>query len=559
LYNTSVQTFDLQWTDEGVATVVAVPDDASPVTLRCEPFVGVTGANLTVGGDELGSPTLQLGDRRWHWQWQPRGRTGRFAVCLRVERRNAPPLVFDSALAVAPGKIDRDAYEHLLDALQRAAVGLVLNIAGGQTPASWQPDSGAPRSIVEDYWTRLQAETAAATATVDRLTRSAYETWQHDTEERELHDIAVPRADALARMVERPLEETSAPFATNLPNTHRGTAHKPRLPRTLPVRSMVPTTHRYEHSILVRVLLELHARCAFVREALARELAWRASGASDAAKTAHIGVLREWQQQINVAAAALLRARGVRLLADVEPVRAWKGTTELMRRDRRYRAIAQAWQTLWQRPFVAVHSPAFDLPIDDLPSLYERWCVLEIVRALCDISEPIEHHLFVADEGAKQGIGPTVWNVRLGEDRPLVRCRAPDGAEWRVWYHRRFAPNVGQGPQLGSLDPFLRVPDVVLEAVKPGASPRLLIFDAKYRLTATGNVSEDALETAYAYHGGLGYAGLPASVGSFLLFPGTEAFEAGGVGALPMVPGAPSKLAEVICQRMGGTDEDPSF
>jgi hypothetical protein len=82
--------------------------------------------------------------------------------------------------------------------------------------------------------------------------------------------------------------------------------------------------------------------------------------------------------------------------------------------------------------------------------------------------------------------------------------------------------------------------------IKPGAAPRLIIFDAKYRLTATGNLSEDTLETAYAYHGGLGYAGEPASVGTFVLFPGTAGFEAGGVGALPLVPGVPSKLSEVI-------------
>jgi hypothetical protein len=545
-----MQMIDLRYSNDHEIPVM-VPDDAQPVMLRCAPVEGATTATLTVGGDDLGPPTLQLGDPLWHWHWQPRGRVGRFAVRLEAQRASAMPLVLHSMLVVAPGKIDRDAYEYLLTAIQRVAVGLVLDFTGGGIAAAWEATVSGPRSVAEEYWTRLVAETASATAAAERLNRGAYETWRHREQEQELHEIDMLRGDMLARLVERPLEETDAvQFGRLLPGFPRGTSQKPRLPRTLPVRSMVPTVHRYEHAVLVRILLELHARCVWVREALARELAWRGGSVTEGTKTAQLGLLTAWLHEVNGAAAALMRCRTAALLADVEPIRAWKGPTELMRRDRRYRAIAQAWQTLWQRPFVAVHSPAFELPVDDLPSLYECWCLLEVAQAMATVGELVEQHLCVPERGVVHGVGPTVWNVRLPEDRPLVRRRSVNGVEWRLWYHRRFAPHMGQGAQLGSLDPFLRVPDIVIEMVRPGSAPRLIIFDAKYRLTATGNLSEDVLETAYAYHGGLGYAGEPASVATFVLFPGTEGFEAGGVGAVPLVPGIPSRLAEVI-RRIG--------
>ncbi len=448
---------------------------------------------------------------------------------------------------VQPGKLDRDAYEHILHAIQRVAVGLVLDLSGGRTAAAWEDRGDKPRSIIEEYWTRLVVEAAAATEATERLNRNPYGTWQHTEQERELHEIADMRANMVARMGERPLEETEGVQSTALlQGFPRGASQKPRLPRTLPVRSMVSTVHRYEHAVLVRVLLELHARCVWIREALGSELAWRGRSAAESSRTAHLALLREWQREVNVAAAHLMRARSTRLLADVEPIRAWKGPTELMRRDRRYRAVAQAWQTLWQRPFIALNTPAFDLPVDDLPALYERWCLLEVAHALSGLGEPTEQQMLVGESGAVHGVGPTVWNVRFDENCPLMRRRGPNNTEVRLWYHRRFAPNVGQGAQLGSLDPFVRVPDIVIEIVRPHAAPRLLIFDAKYRLTTAGNLSEDVLEAAYAYHGGLGYAGIPASVGTFVLFPGLEGFEAGGVGAIPLIPGMPSRLAEIV-------------
>lgn len=524
-----------------------VEDDAQPIVLRCAPIAGAVDATLVIGGDDLGAPTVRLGDAGWEWQWQPRGRVGRWTLELRVHRRDADPVLLRSSLVVQPGKLDQAAYESLLAAIQRAAVGLVLDWTGGTIDARSEEQGGGPRSITEDYWTRLVAEAVIATEAAERLNRGPYGTWQPTEQERELHTIADVRPDMLARMGDRPLEETPGVTSERLLDAFpRGAAQKPRLPRTLPVRSMEPSVHRYEHAVLVRVVLELHARCVWVREAIGRELAWRAASASDATKGAQVGVLREWQRQVNLAATRLQRARTNALLVDVEPIRAWKGPTELMRRDRRYRAVAQAWQMLWQRPFVAVESPAYELPVDDLPALYERWCVLEVARALMGLGEPLDQQLFAAPTRTTHGIGPATWSVRLAEDRPLVRRRGSDGAEWRLWYHRRFAPNVGQGAQLGSLDPFLRVPDIVIEIVRPPSPPRLLIFDAKYRLTAAGNLSEEVLESAYAYHGGLGYAGIPASVGTYVLFPGGEGFAAGGVGAVPMIPGEPSSLQSII-------------
>lgn len=548
-----MQVIEIQWNE--LTTTPLVADDSQSVTLRCLPLDGVLAANLQLGGEDLGSPTVRLGQAGWEWQWQPRGRVGRFDVRLDVQGTSQAALTLRSTLVVGPGKLDPDAYEYLLAAIQRVAVGLVLDFTGGKTAAVLDDAVSGPRSIVEEYWTRLVLETNAAVATAEQLQRNPYGTWHQEVHERELHELDGLNAETLARIAERPLEETDLTHAADLANRFRvNPSAKPRLPRSLPVRTMVPTVQRYEHAVMVRVLLELHARCVWIREAIGREIAWRSGGIVDSSRTAQVALLREWQRKVNIATVALMRVRGGSTLADIEPVRAWKGPTELMRRDRRYRVVAQTWKTLWQRPFVAVNSPAFELPVDDLPALYERWCLLEVAHVLASLGEPIDQHLFASQSGAVQGVGPTVWNLRLAEDRPIVRRRRANGDEVRLWYHRRFAPHAGQGAQLGSLDPFLRVPDIVIEVVRQHAPPRLIIFDAKYRLTATGNLGEDVMEAAYAYHGGLGYGGIPVSVGTFVLFPGAEGFEAGGVGAVPMIPGAPSSLAEIIRIGLGASD-----
>ena len=523
--------------------------DARPVEITCAPVPGAIAASLSVGAEELGAPATRLGEPAWRWEWHPRGRVGAFTARLTVVCPNEPPATREYTLTVAPGKLEQAHYSELLVAIQRVAAGLVYALDGGAAGAATAPAPGGPGSLIEEYWTRLAAQTALACAITRALARGAPLEVRYRQDEQELAEVAELQMRSLARFAERPLDEAdvwlSGPLARLLP---RAPAGKPRLPRSLPVRSVALTNDCYEHRLLARIVAELGWRCDFVREALTREVAWRSrlNYADESAGT--VRALLTWRARVDAAARALQRCRTADILTGVVPAARWQGPSERMRRDRRYRQIGRLWRMLHERPFIAVQSPVFDLPVNDLPSLYEQWCLLEVARALEPAGALIEQQL-LRPTGSDAGGSHTVWRVRLAEDRPLIRRRRLDGTEVALYYRRRFRPHEGHGDQLGSLDPFLRIPDIVVEMVTPGRGPRVLVFDAKYRLAPAGGIPEEALADAYTYHSAIGYAGAPASAGVFLLFPGAEGFEAGDVGAIPLLPGRTAMLQELVERR----------
>jgi large subunit ribosomal protein MRP49 len=94
---------------------------------------------------------------------------------------------------------------------------------------------------------------------------------------------------------------------------------------------------------------------------------------------------------------------------------------------------------------------------------------------------------------------------------------------------------------------------LAIEVRRAGAPPRVLVFDAKYRLDADGRgVPQDALAEAYAYYGAIGWAGQRATLGALLLYPGAGAAElfASGVGAVPLLPGNADVLAPLLADQL---------
>ncbi len=523
--------------------------DTLPVEITCEPVVGAVAARLLIGDDDLGPPRLTLGDPLWRWTWQPRGRVGSFAARLSTRDAKGVEEVRAYPVALAPAKIGDDQFEALLRGIQQAASALIFALHGGGVSMAPSPEGRGPRAVLEDYWTRLAQEARLVTTLVRSLERRPYRRVQYVSSERPLAEIVEARGETIARLAERPLDEPMAlrggPGARRLAHI----AGRGGLPRSLPVRETVTDAHLPEHQLLARVLAELLSRCLYLRAELRREIRWRERGEAAGRDDVALRALVEWDMQAGAVARSLQRARSVDFLAGVEPARQPKGTTPLMQRDARYRRIGRLWRALTDRPVVALQSPAFDLPVRDLPTLYELWCLLEVASVLGTIGTAIEQRLVETVTEEHAGIQRSVWKVQPVEDRPLLRRRLPGGAELALYYRRRYQPRGGEGGELGSLDPFLRIPDIVIEVVRPADRPSVLILDAKYRVAANGGVPEDALADAYAYHGSVGYQGQLASEGACLLFPGTERFEAGGVAALPTLPGQTSALGEWVRRR----------
>jgi hypothetical protein len=168
---------------------------------------------------------------------------------------------------------------------------------------------------------------------------------------------------------------------------------------------------------------------------------------------------------------------------------------------------------------------ALGVSLWDSPTLYERWCALELARALA-----------VDEAGA----------VGLLEGRGVALTAG--GLALRVEVQRRF----------GALLPTAFRPDLTVSR-----GERRVHLDAKYRLDPArgdGAVVREELVKMHAYRDAI-----PGSVGAYALFPGgaAEALDGrdarGGVGALPLRadldPGARdaqrARLRDVLCALLG--------
>ncbi len=526
-----------------VAHCATTVPEAPAIEIACVPVTTAAAASLAVGPEDLGPPSIRLGDPTWRWQWQPRGRVGAFAVRLTVKRCDGEHMVRDLRLVVEPAKLPHAAYEALLADIQRISYALVYALGGGMAPASARatPES---TTVLADYWTRLAHLGTLATSITRSLASRPNPNMRRLVEERPLSEVTEIDAAMLARLPSRPLDEGPAlPVPAALP---LGRGGRQLLPRTLPVGRTEMTAVTYEHSLLASILRQLSWRCRFVREELRRELVWREMSNADDASAASLQALRDWDARVAVVIRQLEHAAASDFLAGVDRAVRFRGVTGLMRRDRRYRVIGRLWRLLEQRPFVALHSPAYELPTSDLPRLYELWCLLAVVEVLARCGSHVEQRLLVPRTAAYAGGVGTVWTVRIPEDEALMRRRLRDGTEVTLLYQRRYRPGSGQAQQLGSLDPFLRIPDIAIEITPPGQMPRAVIFDAKYRVAPAGGIPEDALADAYAYHAAIGCEGVPAVSATYLLFPGEHGFKAGAVGALPLIPGKTDPLAALI-------------
>jgi len=525
--------------------------ETRPVEITTVPVQGAVRARLMVGSEDLGAPEVRLGQDEWRWEWHPRGRVGTFPLRLTVEQPGTPSRVWEYTFAVEPSRLEQEHYRLLLAAIQRTASGLVYALGGGGTGAGVVADATGPPSLLAEYWTRVRAEVDLARAITLELARQHLPALRTTRRDQELAELAELPLAALARAVEGELDEldhpVAAPLHQLLPVSPTG---KPRVPRSLPVTAMAPTHATYEHRLLLRLIDELSWRCDFIRHELARELAWRMDSASLDAED-DLRDLQTWRDQIDRARRILDRCRNAPFLAGLLPG-TWQGFSERMRRDARYRRLGELWRMIHAAPFLALHSPVFDLPVRDLPALYEQWCLLEIAAVLCLGGSVEEQQVLVAEQHSGAPGQRMAWRVRLLENRPLLRVRHSGGEELSLWYQRRFRANEGLAGS-GSLDPFLRIPDIVVDLHRPGKTPALLVFDAKYRVAPDGAIPEEALGDAYTYHAALGYAGERVAYGVFLLFPGTTGFERGSVGALPLLPGQTGVLRVLVDRFASGT------
>ena len=244
--------------------------------------------------------------------------------------------------------------------------------------------------------------------------------------------------------------------------------------------------------------------------------------------------------------------RSAPLFESVGELRSFHGPTALLQRDSAYREIFRMWQALRRVPLVLLDEALLDVPINELPRLYEQWCALQLCATLLSLGWELSEQQILRPFNEDSGDAPYM-RMALRLDEPMLILRH-NNATLSLRYQPRYRPLRASAAGPGSLDRHTRVPDLALELLRPGQPPRLLIFDAKYRLASDGQAAPmDALDDAYAYLGALGYAGQPITQAAFILYPGQTSPEqyASHVGVLPLLPGQIHGLGDVVRQFVG--------
>jgi hypothetical protein len=538
-----------------------------PVEFVCQVPAGARLA-LTIDGQPL-DPFLRPGEASWRWRWNPGPAVGLHRVLLSANWPDGGAAQQAVELRVVTRKIDQERYELLLDDIQRAAYSVVYALAGaGAEGGVLEREAPWRHSPAEEYYTLFEERLVVFERAVRRIAARPRERLRAGEEQAPLGQAAGLQPDALARLAQGQFDPAPAGVASELQAALRPGGGL--LPRSVQAARSAPTTDIYEHQLLKHLLARLLRRARFVG-ALAEQEAARLAASEEQAGMISTRRVRAGQIAAGCASAVqLLRElRALPFLAEVRPMAAFRGPTPLLQRDAAYREVYRMWQALRQHPYLAFESPLFAIPIADLPHLYESWCAIQIARSLLALGGTLREQHLVERRAALDQEDGLEFSVALAERTPLLVIEHGDRT-LTLRYQPRYRPirTKNQEPRtesqaetkgsrfsvlgsgaLGSLDRHTRVPDLAIEIRYPGAPPRALVLDAKYRLDAEGRgVPQDALAEAYAYLGAIGYAGQRATSGALILYPGTGEPEryTSGVGVLPLLPGRLDRLDQAL-------------
>jgi hypothetical protein len=245
----------------------------------------------------------------------------------------------------------------------------------------------------------------------------------------------------------------------------------------------------------------------------------------------------------------LHQLRSLPLFAQVGQLTAFHGATHTLRHNAAYRQVYRVWQDMQRLPQVAVESPLFHIPVNDVPFLYECWCVVQILSALLRLpGVTVLHQRGIAhDTTTRETTTASPCLFTLVQHTPMLV------AQWHnatlcMRYQPRYTPLDKTDEILGSLDSHVHIPDSAIEITIAGCTPRVVVFDAKYQLTTSSGIPPDALADAYTYLGCIGVAtGKQTTHSSVLLYPGNtmESF-ASGVRIVPLVPGSTAPFEDML-------------
>ncbi len=512
--------------------------EQQPVEFVCLPPAGAT---LEVCVDDVVlSPFLRPGNEHWRWGWNPGACVGIHTIRLvvRTDRRSSGEHLW--RLQVIPRKIDGEQYLALLEDVERVAPGLVRVLAGAAVEARLAHGEDVACSWIDTVGVVFGSSFDRFAQAVRRILASPRTVLRRDSKRIPLGLATGMSATDLHRALHGDLEAAPPEIVPHLQRAIHPEGGV--LPRTVVQESSRDTYDTAEHRLLKHTLELARGRARRYAELAQRNVARYSSITPVSSRAARARAIATRCDQCAQQLADLLAAP---FFAQVSALRQAPVVTPLIRRDPAYRQVYRMWRALHQGLIIDPGAP-FDLSVVDLPLLYERWCLVQVLRVLLDLDVDVRFHsLLVAPHDDADA-----WSLSLRTDEPLL-VAAFNGWTLTLRYQPRYRPrSVARSNDIFvSLDRYTRIPDIAIEMFRPDRAPRVIALDAKYRLSADGSgIPADALAEAYAYAGAIGVSGVPAVTAALILYPGTGAAERypGGAGAVPLLPGAAGALKEAL-------------
>ena len=214
-----------------------------------------------------------------------------------------------------------------------------------------------------------------------------------------------------------------------------------------------------------------------------------------------------------------------------------------------YRAVLDGLVEFRRSVAVHLEDAALDAPLQNLPYLYQRWCLLEVIDAMTRVAG--ERGYRVIEERLSRRRQAALFVDILPIDKPLLWYRHDEsGTETTLSHERTFRPH--GSPRSVS---YPQRPDIVLEVRRPDSMPRLFVFDPKYKLDSegldeeglTGSPKKTDIDKMHAYRDAIrGVDDVRLVEYAAILYPGPSHHFGNDVAALEAVAGREAELRKEL-------------
>ena len=210
-----------------------------------------------------------------------------------------------------------------------------------------------------------------------------------------------------------------------------------------------------------------------------------------------------------------------------------------------YRAVLDGLVEFRRSVAVHLEDAALDAPLQNIPYLYQRWCLLEVIDAVTRMAGDRGYR--VVEERLTRRRQAALFIDVLPTDKPLVRYRHDESGTEVTLTHERTFRRIGSPRSVS----YPQRPDIVVEVRGPDLNPRLFVFDPKYKLDSedrydegvTGRPQKTDIDKMHAYRDAIRVeGGIRVIEYAAILYPGPSKHFGDDVAALEAVGGREDEL-----------------